>query len=117
MIGERFVKALANALFDEQLDTLTFLEERLQTIKRPTTSMNDMIHFVDKIGQAIAPTLPLKQIVDHLIAFPSFQETAKTLDRIDQRRYLALMFVSIMVDSGAINPAEAEEYLHFSRTS
>ena len=53
--------------------------------------------------------------MDHLIAFPSFQEAAKTLHPQDQRRYLALMFVSIMVDSGAIDPAEAEEYLYYSR--
>jgi len=120
MAGERFIKALVkNAFIDqpatsrEQLETLAFLDARLQTIARPTTSADDLTRVLEKIAGAVAArNITLRQIVDYLIANPGFQETSTRLDSTARRPYVASTFVSMMIDSGFIDRAEVDAYLY-----
>jgi hypothetical protein len=120
LAGERFAKALVkNAFVDqpatsrEQLETLAFLDARLQTIARPTTSADDLTRVLDTIAEAVAArNITLRQIVDYLIADPGFQETAGRLDSDARCRYIASTFVFMMIDSSFIDRAEVDAYLY-----
>lgn len=120
MITERFATTLMQNTFDdqpaesrEQLQALAFLHERLQAIVRPTSSLDAVAALLEKTVEATAEqNVTLRQVVDHLITIPAFQEQARMLDPLTQRAYLAQIFIALMISSGFICRSDVEEYFY-----
>ena len=117
-----FLEALVRNHFDDQpaairerIETISFLHERLHMLARPTTSVDDVAQIVDKIDrEAAARNLTLRQIVDHMITVPDFQNAARTLDGGKLHWLIAMAFILDMINGGFILLAEVEKYLELS---
>ncbi|HEV7240099.1 MAG TPA: hypothetical protein VGQ36_12740 [Thermoanaerobaculia bacterium] len=117
-----FIEALIRNTFDDQptavqerLETLSFLQERLQVLARPTTSVDDVAQIVLEIDrEAAARNLTLRQIVDHMITTPDFQNAASPLDGVKLRWLIAFAFIIDMIYGGFILRTEVEEQLYVS---
>jgi hypothetical protein len=121
--SERFLQALVTNSFDdqpaavrEQIETHPFLLERLGMFARPTTSYADVLNVIHEIGKAAAArNITLRQIVDHVITVPRFQEAARTFEETSLRRFLAWTFIMDAIDGAFISRSDVERYLDLSK--
>lgn len=119
-VHQRFIEALARNRFDDQpvavrerLETFAFLQARLQLLARPATSIDDVAQIVDRIDQAAAArNVTLRQMVNHTITTPDFQNAAATLQGFPLRRLLAWAFIRDAIHAGFVIRTELEEHLN-----
>ena len=117
---QKFIEALVKNSFDDQpvavrerLETFAFLRDRLQLLARAATSVDHVAQIVDKIDrEAAARNITLRQIVDHTITTPDFQNAARNLDGFTLRGLIASAFIKESTRSGFILRTELEEYLN-----
>jgi hypothetical protein len=120
--NERFIDALIKNRFDDErvavrewLETFAFLRDRLLLLLRPATSLNDVAQIIHKIDrEAAARNVTLRQIIDHMITTPDFQNQARPLNSVALRWLTAMAFLMGSIDSGFILRREVEEHLNLA---